>query len=375
MTIHIPDHIRGIAPYVPGMPIEQAQRQMGVGDFVKLASNENPLGPSPRAVAAIREAAERVHRYPDGSGHALREALSARLRFPAEQIVLGNGSTELVEVLAKTFLPSGRGAVVADQAFIMYRIAVLAMAAPLRLVPLRDERHDLQAMAAACDAQTALLYISNPNNPTGTHVGREALETFFNSLPDGVLAVVDEAYHDYVEAPDYPDGLDFLRKGRPIVVLRTFSKIHGLAGLRIGYAVCSREVARALEAVRSPFNTSAVAQSGAMAALADLEHIARSRAENAREARFLQAELVRRGVSFVPTVANFVLVRTPMKGEEAYHALLRQGVIVRPMDPYGYPDAVRVSIGRHEENVRFLEALDRALARVAKPGGTVGESS
>jgi len=368
--LRIPDHVLRIAPYVPGKPIEEAARQTGLGEIVKLASNENPLGPSPRAIEAIKAAAERVHRYPDGSGYLLRQALAERLEFAPSQVVLGNGSTELVEILAKTFLEPGRTAVVADPAFIMYRIAVLAMNAPLVSVPLRDERHDLSGMAAACDARTSLVYIGNPNNPTGTYVGRDAFERYFDRLPPHVLTVVDEAYFDFVDSSDYPDCTEYLRAGRNIVVLRTFSKIHGLAGLRIGFGVTTTEVARALEAVRSPFNTSAPAQAGALAALGDTEHVDRSREENARQVRYLQKELARRRLDFVPTAANFILVRTGLGGEEMHQRLLHQGVIVRPMEAYGYKDAVRVSVGTRAENDRFLAALDRALQAGVGPEGS-----
>jgi histidinol-phosphate aminotransferase len=277
------------------------------------------------------------------------------------QIVLGNGSTEIVEIVAKTFLGAGRTAVVADPAFIMYRIAVLAMNAPLVSVPLRDDRHDLRAMAAACDPRTALVYVGNPNNPTGTYVTGEEIAAYLERVPPHVLTVVDEAYFDYVEARDYPDCLEFLRAGHNLLVLRTFSKIHGLAGLRVGYGVTSVEVSHALEAVRSPFNTSALAQAGALAALEDVEHVARSRSENARENRYFQAELARRRLDFVRSVANFVLLRTGMSGEDLHQRLLQLGVVVRPMEAYGYRDAVRVSIGTHAENERFLQALDQVL--------------
>ena len=362
MKVRIPDHILKIAPYVPGKPIEEAQRQLGLREVVKLASNENPLGPSPLAIKAIREAATRIHRYPDSHGHDLRQALSGRLGFPTEQIVLGNGSTEIVEILAKAFLSRDRGAVVADQSFIMYPIAVRTMGAPLTLVPLKDYRHDLEAMAAACDDKTALVYIGNPNNPTGTCVGRGEFETYFRRVPGHVLTVIDEAYRDYVEAADYPDGLDDVRQGRSVVVLRTFSKIHGLAGIRIGYAVAVKEVALALEAVRSPFNTSVLAQAAALASLQDDAHVRRSREENGREARFLAAEMARRGTRFVPSVANFFLVFTPLRGEETYQALLREGVIVRPMEAYGFSHAVRVSVGTRKEIGRFLEVWGRVAS-------------
>jgi histidinol-phosphate aminotransferase len=362
MSATIPDHVMRIAPYIPGKPIEDAARETGRGDVVKLASNENPLGPSPLAVEAIHAAAAQVHRYPDGSGTALRQAIAAKLQVSPDRIVLGNGSTELVEVTAKTFLSGGRSAVVGDPAFIMYRIAVLAMNAPVARVPLRGDRHDLEAMAQACDARTALVYIANPNNPTGTYVGRRAFLDYLDRVPAHVLTVIDEAYADYVSAADYPDGIDYVREGRNVLVLRTFSKIHGLAGVRIGFGVTSPEVARGLEAVRSPFNTSSIGQAAALAALSDSAHVARSREENAREARFVIGELSRRGITFIPTVTNFVLIRTALGGEDLHQRLLAEGVIVRPMEAYGYQDAVRVSFGTHDENQRFLAALDQVLA-------------
>ena len=375
MKVRIPDHILQIVPYVPGKPIEEARRQLGLREVVKLASNENPLGPSPLALKAIREASSRIHRYPDSHGHDLRQALADRLGFPPAHIVLGNGSTEIVEILAKAFLSRDRGAVVADQSFIMYPIAVKTMGAPLTLVPLRDHRHDLAAMAAACDDRTALVYIGNPNNPTGTSVGRAELDAYFRRVPPHVLTVIDEAYRDYVEAADYPDGLDDLRRGRNVVLLRTFSKIHGLAGMRIGYAVTVKEVALALEAVRSPFNTSVLAQAAARAALEDEAHILRSREENGREARFLADEMARRGMKFVPSVANFFLVFTPLRGEETYQAFLREGVIIRPMEAYGFSHAVRVSVGTRREIQRFLEVWDRVASGAQGQGSRASHAS
>ncbi len=362
MTIRIPNHLKQFRPYVPGKPIDEAERELGIERFVKLASNENPLGPSPRALEALHAACAGVNRYPDGSGHALRHALARRLGCDPSQIVLGNGSTELVEILAKSLLADGMGAVIAEQAFIMYRIAVLAMAAPLVQVPLLDNCHDLERMAAACDERTALVYIGNPNNPTGTYVGRERLNAYFARVPPHVLTVVDEAYFEYVGADDYPNCLEYLNAGHNVVVLRTFSKIHGLAGLRIGYGITASEFAHTLEAVRSPFNTSAVAQAAALAALDDTGHVERSRRQNATETRFLQDELTRRGIPYVPGVTNFILLRTGLQSEELYQRLLRQGVIVRPMAAYGFPNSARVSIGTRPENLRFLTALDRVLA-------------
>jgi histidinol-phosphate aminotransferase len=372
MTVRIPEHLRTLIPYVPGKPIEEVERQLGVRNAVKLASNENPLGPSPHAIQAIRESAAHAHRYPDGGGFALRTALSARFGVEDSQIVLGNGSTELVELAAKAFLSEGSGAVVADQAFIMYRIAVQAMNAPLRLVPLVNDRHDLRSMASQCGRGTALVYIANPNNPTGTYVGRAEFEEYFARVPDHVLTILDEAYIDYVEAPDFLSGLDMLKDGRNVVILHTFSKIHGLAGVRIGYALARKEIAAALEAVRSPFNTSVPAQAAALAALDDTDHIARSRSGNRAGVQFLEEELRRRRVEFVPTVANFLLIRTRMGGQDLYERLLRLGVIVRPMGPYGYQDAIRVSIGTRDELHRFLAAFDTVMAQMRAPSSTSG---
>lgn len=359
--LKVPGHISRIEPYVPGKPIEEVERELGLKGTVKLASNENPLGPSPLAVRAAREALEGSHRYPDGSGFYLRERLSRIHRLPADQILLGNGSTELVEILARTFLGRDGNAVMADQAFIMYRIAVLAVNGNERVVPLRGMRHDLPAMAARVDASTRLVFIANPNNPTGTYVTHAEMEEFLERVPDDVLVVVDEAYREYVEAGDYPDTVAFLSGGRRLAILRTFSKIHGLAGLRLGFALTTAEVRSAAEKVRSPFNTSSVAQAAGLAALDDAGHVARSREHNSREAAFLQQELGRRGIGYTPTVANFVLVDTGRDAEEVFAGLLRLGVIVRPMGAYHLPTCVRVTVGTREENLRFLDALGKVL--------------
>lgn len=370
--VRIPEHIARIGPYVAGKPIDETEREFGLTKVVKLASNENPHGPSPLAIEAIRRVAGRINRYPDESGRTLRGALAARFDVSVAQVVLGNGSTEIVELLARTFLADGRGAVVGSQSFIMYGIAVRGMNAPLTLVPLRDDRLDLPAMAGACDESTALVYIGNPNNPTGTCITREELSTFLTNVPEGVITVLDEAYVDYVQRADYGDGLGFLRAGSNVVILRTFSKIHGLAGLRVGYAITREEIAAALQAVRSPFNTSVIAQEAALAALEDSEHVEHSRKTNAREIAFLERELSRRGVDFIPTSANFILVRSGIPGEDLYRGLLRHGVIVRPMQAYGYSDGVRVTAGKRDENRRFLQALESCLTA---GGGAASSSS
>ncbi len=358
-----PGYIEGIVPYVPGKPMEEVERELGLRDTIKLASNENPLGPSPRAVEAVRRTAEKLNRYPDGGGFYLRERLAAEHGVHRDQIALGNGSTEIVELLARTFLGPDGWAVISDQAFIMYRIAVMAVNGRARMVPLRAMKHDLPAMAEAATPDVRLIYIANPNNPTGTCVRGEELEALMRAVRDDIIVVLDEAYADYVDGPDHPAGLRYVMAGRHVAVLRTFSKIHGLAGLRIGYAVTSAEIAGSLEKVRSPFNTSALAQAAATAALDDLEHVRLSTQTNRTERDFVQQEMRRRGWAFTPTAANFFLLDLQRKALPVYEDLLGLGVIVRPMEAYNFPTCLRVTIGTRGENLRFLEALDQVLKR------------
>jgi len=358
----IPSHIAGITPYVPGKPVEEVERELNLAGSIKLASNENPFGASPLAVDAIRRAASGVNRYPDGGGFYFKQKLAKRLGVAENQVILGNGSTEIVEILSRTFLGAEGAAVIADQAFVMYRLAVAAVNGRAKIVPLREMTHDLPAMADAITPDVKLVFIANPNNPTGTAVGRTELESFLDRVPAGVLVVLDEAYREYAEAePSYPDGLALLREGRPLAVLRTFSKIYGLAGLRLGYALTGADVAAAVEKVRSPFNTSSLAQAAGMAALDDQEHVRISREMTLIERDFLQGELARRGHDFTPSVANFVLVRTPAPAERVFQELLRLGVIVRPMAAYNFPTSLRVTIGTRAENERFLEAFGQVL--------------
>ncbi len=359
--IKVPDYIARIEPYVPGKPIEEVERELGLTGSIKLASNENSLGPSPLAVRAAREALASSHRYPDGSGFYLRRRLSEIHHLPHDQILLGNGSTELVEILARTVLGARGHGLMAEQAFIMYRIAVLAVNGNARAIPLKAMRHDLAAMAAAADEATRIVFIANPNNPTGTYVTHGELAAFLEHVPEDVLVVVDEAYREYVEAADYPDTLGLLRQGRRLAILRTFSKIYGLAGLRLGYALTTPDVRLAAEKVRSPFNTSSLAQAAGLAALDDQEHVTRSREHNSRELRFLQERLAELRVGFTPSLANFVLVDTGRDGDAVFSSLLRKGVIVRPMRTYELPTCIRVSVGAHEENLLFLKALEETL--------------
>jgi histidinol-phosphate aminotransferase len=364
MSQGLPDNIARIRPYVPGRNEEDVEAGPGAAPPLKLASNENPLGPSPLALEAARSALAQCHRYPDGSGRRLRAALAEKFRLPEEQIILGNGSTELVELLARTFLGREGWAVMAQHTFVMYRIAVQSVNGNAREVPLRAMRHDLEAMsAAACAPATVLVYIANPDNPTGTYVTSAEMERYFSTIPEKVITVLDEAYAEFMEREDYPSGVELLRGGKRVVVLRTFSKAYGLAGLRLGFGLAPADLISGMERVRSPFNTSRVAQAAGLAALGDAEHVARSRGVVAQGREFLESELRRRGLSFVPSVTNFILLDAARSAQEVHRALMARGVIARPLGPYGLPTCLRVSVGTPAENARFLQALDAALGQ------------
>jgi len=356
----VPPWLASLVPYQPGKPIEEVEREYGISDSIKLASNENPLGPSPRAVAALAAALTDVHRYPDGSGFYLKEKLAAKLGVAADQIALGNGSNEILELLARSFLRPGDDAVMSEQAFVVYASVVQAAAGIPRAVPLKDFTHDLEALAGAVRKSTRLVFLGNPNNPTGTIYRRDAFERFLARLPRDVVVVADDAYAEYVEDPEYPRTLEYLKPDRLLVTLRTFSKIYGLAGLRIGYGVGPADVMETLERIRQPFNVNALAQVAALAALDDDEHVERSRKTNREGMLFLEHEFRRLALSFVPSQANFVLVRVG-DGVGVCERLLRQGVIVRPMGGYGFAEHVRVTVGTAEENRRFAGALEKAL--------------
>ena len=359
-------YIRSLAPYVPGKPIEELERELGIRGSIKLASNENPLGPSPRAVEAMRKAAAEIHRYPDGASFALRAALSKKLGVGGDQLVFGAGADEILELIAKTLIGEGDEVVYAWPSFAMYPIVVQGMGAKGVAVPLtRDLVHDLDGMLAAITKQTRVVMVCNPNNPTGTSVGAEAFDRFVAALPEDVVLAVDEAYYEFVRRPDFPDSLALTRRRPGTVVLRTFSKIYGLAGIRIGYGVCDRELASYLERARHPFNVNRLAEVAAVAALEDEEHVRRTREINAMGARALATELGRLGIETWPTDANFILART---GADIYEALLARGVIVRPMRGFGLTEHVRISIGLPEENERFIKTLAELLAqREARP--------
>ena len=356
----VASHILQIDPYKPGKPEDELARELGLSRVFKMASNENCLGPSPLAVEAMKAAVEKTHRYPDGSGYALRQELSRKLKMPFPQIIPGNGSTDLVEIIAHTYLQPGDNCITADQTFVMYRIAAISVNAKCITIPVRNFSYDLDAMLGAINSRTRVIYIANPNNPTGTMIPRREFEAFLREVPPDVLVIHDEAYCEYVERTDYPNGLEYIDKHPNLVVLRTFSKIYGLAGIRIGYGISCEEIILNLNRVRSPFNTSSVAQAAAIAAINDNEHIRRSREHNRTERKFLETELLARNIPYVPSVTNFVLLNVP-DCMRIYDALLHHGVIVRPMKSFNNQEGIRVTVGRHEENVAFLAALEKVL--------------
>jgi histidinol-phosphate aminotransferase len=355
------ENVTRLVPYRPGKPIEEVKRELGLSHVIKLASNENALGPAPRAAAAMQEAAARVHLYPDGACYELRQAVAAHLGVPGDHLIFGNGSDDIIHLLGVTFLAPGDEAIQADPSFVRYEAAAILNRAPCHLVPLRDWTHDLQAMADRINERTRLIFIANPNNPTGTIVKAVEVSRFMREVPDRALVVFDEAYFEYVEAADYPDSLRYVREGENVIVLRTFSKAYGLAGLRVGYGVARPEIIGPLERVREPFNVNLVAQAAAAAALGDTEHVRRSQAMN-REGRerFYRAfdEL---GLKYAPTEANFVWVDVGRDSVEVFNALLRRGVIVRTGDIFGAETHLRVTIGTAGENEAFLSALKDVL--------------
>ncbi|MBS0321145.1 MAG: histidinol-phosphate transaminase [Proteobacteria bacterium] len=365
-----PEYIRSIAPYVPGKPVEELARELGLdaAHIVKLASNENPRGPGPRVLAALTAAATELPRYPDGNGFALKAALSARFAVSPEHIVLGNGSNDILELAAQAFLRPGDSAVYAQHAFAVYPLATQARGARGIEVPARDFGHDLDAMAAAVTPDTRIVFVANPNNPTGTWLPPDAVERFLRAVPASVAVVLDEAYNEYLEPGQNAHATRWIARHPNLIVSRTFSKAYGLAGLRIGYGVMDPAVAGLLNRVRQPFNVNAFAQAAAVAALADDTYVDESRALNRAGLAQLVAGFDALGLRHLPSHANFVLVEVG-NGAKVFDRLLRAGVIVRPVGNYGLPAWLRVTVGLPSENARLLDALPEALAeaRAAVP--------
>lgn len=353
--------VRTLAPYVPGKPVEELQRELGLERIIKLASNENPLGASPAVSEALQRVWKDVGRYPDGNGFALKAALSAFLDVPSECLTLGNGSNDVLELLARTFVDHDDEVVFSQHAFAVYPLVTQAVGGRPVVVPAQDYGHDLAAMAAAVTDRTRLMFIANPNNPTGTWVGRGALEQLLAAVPEQVIVVLDEAYFEYVEEADYPNGLTLLDRHPNLVVTRTFSKIFGLASLRVGYGVASATITDLLNRVRQPFNVNACAQAAAIAALRDNDFLAESRRVNREGMRQLAEGLRTLNLSAIPSVGNFITFHVD-DAARIYDQLLRRGIIVRPVASYDIPDGLRVTIGTAQENRVFLRALEEILA-------------
>ena len=357
--------VQKLSPYVPGKPVDELARELELdpAGIVKLASNENPLGPSPRALDAIRAELAQLTRYPDGNGVELKQKLATRCGVTPAQVTLGNGSNDILDLVARAWLAPGCNAVFSQYAFAVYPIATQAVGAQGKVVPAKAHGHDLEAMLAAIDANTRVVFIANPNNPTGTWFGPDALESFLARVPENVLVVLDEAYIEYAEGDELPDGLDYLARYPNLLVSRTFSKAYGLAALRVGYALSSPQVADVLNRVRAPFNVNSLALSAACAALDDADYLAASRRTNDAGMAQLETGFRKLGLQWIASKGNFIAVDFGRDAAPINQALLQAGVIVRPVAGYGMPTFLRVSIGTEQENARFLDVLGQVLAR------------
>lgn len=363
---HIAHHwVMSLNIYEPGKPIDAVARELGFAsadEIVKLAANENALGPSPRAVRAMKKAAGQMHFYPDSGAHYLRQALAGRLKVKPEQIMVTNGSNEAIEFMGHVFMAPGVEVVVADRAFAIYRLVAGMFQARAVCVPMKALTHDLDAMLAAITPRTKLVFIANPNNPTGTMVDGRALDRFMDRVPAHVVVGLDEAYIELLDPKRQPDTLKYVREGRPIIIMRTFSKTYGLAGLRIGYAVAAEEGINLMHRVRQPFNVNAMGLAAALAALDDETYVRKTRRMVRDGLAYFAEQLPRLGLKYVPSVANFMLVETG-DSRKVFEALQKERVIVRPMDGYGLPEHVRITVGLPHENAHCIRALAKVLGR------------
>jgi len=365
MKLTIPEHIKNLIPYPPGKPLEELEREYGITGSIKMASNENSLGPSPKAVQAIAGALTNLHRYPDGSCFYLGQALAGKLGVTPAQIVFGNGSDEIIALLAAALVLPGDEVISSKPSFLVYPKVAQAQGGINRVVPLADMRHDLDAIVSQITARTRLIFLDNPNNPTGTIFSKEAFEAFLRQVPEEVVTVLDEAYLDFVDLDKRIDVRDYLAGPKPVVGLRTFSKAYGLAGLRVGYGLMSPQIADCLHRVRGPFNVNSLAQIGAIAAVDDEAHYKMTMAMTKEGIAWLSKGLTALGVTPLPTQTNFFLVDLHRDGKPFYQAMLKKGVIVRPMTAYDLPTYVRITVGTAAENERLLQAVASTLAELA----------
>lgn len=361
-SLLVSDSIKHIAPYVPGKPIQDLEREYGITGAIKLASNENPLGPSPRALEAMREMLPLVHQYPDADSRLLKSKLAQRYGIPPECFVPANGSNEIIELTLRVFLRPGGEVIMPEPCFSLYRKFTQAADGIPVPVPLRDFRIDLRAMAEKITAKTRVVFITNPNNPTGTIVAKAQFDQFLRAVPESAVVVLDEAYGEFVSDPDTPLGKDYLQGPPWIITLRTFSKVYGLAGLRIGYGLAARDLTLYINKVRQPFNVSVLAQAAASGALDDEAHLEKT-LRVVRDGRaFLAQEFRRLAVDYVPSQSNFIMIHVGTHCDRTYEALLRQGVIVRPLKSFGYPEHLRITVGTPEENRRFISTFRQSLS-------------
>ncbi|MCF6186644.1 MAG: histidinol-phosphate transaminase [Desulfobulbaceae bacterium] len=364
MKLNIPDNIAEIIPYPPGKPLDELEREYGITNSIKLASNENAWGPSPKAVAAIEETLSGLHRYPDGSSFYLTEALARWLGAGMDEIVLGNGSNEVIEFLIKAFVRTGDEVITSHPSFLMYQKFVQVRGGKNTVLPLKEMEHDLDAIVEAVNDRTRLIFLDNPNNPCGTFFSGQRFENFLHSLPESVILVLDEAYVDFVEPEERIDILSYIRKSESIpavVGLRTFSKAFGLAGLRVGFGLMHREIAETLHRVRQPFNINLPAQVGGLAALSDTAHYNKTLNGTRAGRKWLSEQVEKLGCRAYPSHTNFFLIDVRGDATELYEAMLHKGVIVRSMKAYGYPDFIRITVGTEAENTRFIGALADCL--------------
>jgi histidinol-phosphate aminotransferase len=358
----IKESIEKMGAYQPGKPVEELEREYGIKGAIKLASNENPLGPSPKAVEAMRTALSKMNRYPDANGFYLKEKLSHKLGVKSDNIFLGNGSDEIIQLITQAFLLPGEEAIMSDPAFSFYQMVVTAAGGKEVKVSLKDFSYDLSSMAAYINSQTKLIFINTPLNPTGTIIQKEDFEKFLEQIPSDIILVLDEAYAEYVTDESFPNSLEYLDKRRVIFILRTFSKIYGLAGLRIGYGIAQSQLISCLNKIKGPFNTNALAQAAALAALDDEDHLKRSLANNQEGLTYLYGELSKMEIEYLPTHANFFLVKIGENARAIYEALLQEGVIVRAMTGYDLHHYLRVSVGLPSENERFIKSLRKVMS-------------
>jgi len=352
--------IETLKPYPPGKPIEELERELGIKGPIKLASNENPLGPSPKALEVIKACLYGLNRYPDGSAYYLKDALANHFGIAPEQIVVGNGSNEIIELAIRTFLAPGELAIQPYPTFLVYEKMVKAQGGSMVSVPLENFRLDMEGIKAHIKDDVKLVFLNNPNNPTGTHITHHELVNFLEEIPEDLLVILDEAYIEFAQDPNIAKGINLLERFENLVVLRTFSKLYGLAGLRIGYGFLSRRLADYINRVRQPFNVNTLAQKAATAALKDYAFVANTLKLVREEKAFLYRALEELGLRYIPSQTNFFLIEVG-DGEEVYKAMLKQGVIVRSMKAFGLESYIRISVGLREENVRFLDALRRVL--------------